>query len=382
MTLLEMTQSILASLGSDQVNSISDTVESVQVAEILKQTYYNMLGRYDLPEHNQLVQLVASTDPTQPTLMTLPAGVSRIEWVKYFDSNPKDSTQQDQFGSFSHGLNTDLVLSNPPWSTTSTTSNSLALGSHTFTVGVGLTILTGQPAFCFPGALPSGANSMSGTVTSYNNITGQLILNITVINGSGGPFTQWIITNNAGTVFGPGYKDVPLIPIDYFIDMVSMFDPSEANVGVFNLTIQDNATGVNQLFEIKFKNDHQPRYCAILSNNFVLFDSYDNTQDNTLQSSKSMTMAWSVPGWLMVDNFIPNIDEQHFPLMLNDAKSLAFVELKQMPHQKAEDEVARQLVSLQKWKAISGKPTYFEELPSFGRRGGSLSGYGLHGNWI
>jgi hypothetical protein len=86
-------------------------------------------------------------------------------------------------------------------------------------------------------------------------------------------------------------------------------------------------------------------------------------------------MAWSIPFWQATDLFVPNINEQHFPLMLNDAKSLAFTEIKQMPHQKAEDEVARQLVSLQKWKAIAGKPTYFEELPSFGRRGGSLSGY-------
>ncbi len=34
-TLLEMTQKILEALGSDEVNSISDTVEAYQVARLL-----------------------------------------------------------------------------------------------------------------------------------------------------------------------------------------------------------------------------------------------------------------------------------------------------------------------------------------------------------
>src|SRR6516162_4755577 len=111
MTLLDMTQSILSSLGSDQVNSIGDTVESTQVAECLRTTYYNMIGRYDLPEHNQFVQLVASTDPTKPTLMTMPDGISRIEWVKYFDTNPEDSSGEQQF---SHGVNLDIISTQIP----------------------------------------------------------------------------------------------------------------------------------------------------------------------------------------------------------------------------------------------------------------------------
>jgi hypothetical protein len=373
MTLLDMTQSILASMGSDQVNSIGDTVESTQVAEILRQTYYNMIGRYDLPEHNQFVQLISSTIPAQPTLMTMPDGISRIEWVKYFDTNPSDSQQQDQFGSFSHGLNTDISSSQvPAWVATSVTTNTIATGAHTFTVAASLPVQVGQQVFCYTGQPPAGANSMQGTVTSYVGTT--LVLNITSINGAGS-FSQWTISNNVLSVFGPGYKYVQLIPIEDFFGQTDQFDPSENNVGSYSLTVVDDATGVSNNFTVYYKNNHQPSFCTILSNQFVLFDSYDSTQDSILQSSKSLAYAWSVPSWVMNDTFIPNINEQHFPLMMNDAKSLAFTELKQMPHQKAEDEVARQLVSLQKWKAISGKPTYFDELPSFGRRGGSLSGY-------
>ena len=51
-TLLEMTQDILSNMSSDEVNSISDTPESLQVATIIKQKYYDIVSRGDLPEHN------------------------------------------------------------------------------------------------------------------------------------------------------------------------------------------------------------------------------------------------------------------------------------------------------------------------------------------
>jgi len=71
-TLLDYTQSILSSLNSAEVNSIGDTTESLQVAEILRTTYYNILGRAELPEHEKLFQLTSSGDPTKPTLMFRP----------------------------------------------------------------------------------------------------------------------------------------------------------------------------------------------------------------------------------------------------------------------------------------------------------------------
>lgn len=371
MTLLEMTQSIMSSMGSDPVNSISDTYESTQVADILKQTYYNMLGRYDLPEHNQLVQLLSSGSPQQPTLMYMPAGISRIEWVKYYNTNPTAGSQVDQFGSYRHDLNLDIVPSVPAWTTFSTTSATIQVGPVTFTVASGLTITVGQTAYCYTGTPPAAANSMMGTVTSYSGTT--LVLNITAAYGAG-TFNNWLITSNPAAAFGPGYQDVPLVTIDDFFDWTNQYDLTETDVGSYQLNVIDNATGVPQNYIIKYKNSIQPQMVMILSNNYVIFDSYDSTQDTSLQPSKTMTMAWSIPSWSMTDAFIPNIDEQHFPLMLNDAKSLAFTELKQMPHQKAEDEVARQLVSLQKWKAISGKPSYFAELPNFGRSGGGFWG--------
>src|SRR5882762_7975130 len=87
LTLLQYTQNILSALSSDEVNSIGDTTESLQVAEIVKTCYFNIIARAGLPETKKMFQLDASGTPIQPTLMFVPEGVKSIEWMKYFDAD-------------------------------------------------------------------------------------------------------------------------------------------------------------------------------------------------------------------------------------------------------------------------------------------------------
>src|SRR5216684_912961 len=86
-TLLDMTQNILSALNSDEVNSISDTTESLQVAEILKTTFYNIMSRSSAPLQEELFQLDSSLDSTQPVLMYRPDHIAKMEWIKYFDTS-------------------------------------------------------------------------------------------------------------------------------------------------------------------------------------------------------------------------------------------------------------------------------------------------------
>lgn len=380
MTLLEMTQNILSALNSDQVNSIGDSPESLQVAEAIKTTYFNMLGRYDMPEHNQLFNLEAANDPSQPVMMFVPDGVTRIEWLDYFDTNPADGTnlQVDQFGAYStHDVNVDLESNANGWSTSSTTSNTMMLGQVQFTVQTGLVINIGDGVFAMPNVSPN--NYMQGTVSSYNSSTGVMYINVTNLVGSG-TYSAWTL-NQVGpnSLSYPGYKRVEVLPIDEFLHLTNRFNPTESDVESFTLKVNQNTTQYPSTFTFYYKNDIQPRHCCIISNYYVIFDSYDNTQDSTLQASKTRAFGWVYPNFQMSDTFIPNLDAQQFPLLLNDAKSLAFSEIKNQPHQKAEEEVGRQVVSLQKWKAIANKPTYFEELANFGRSGPDWSGGGRLG---
>lgn len=82
-TLLAMTQDILASMDSDQVNSINDNIESQQVAKVIRTVYNDIITRADLKELKVLFNLTASGTSAQPTLMTIPNNIIAIEWVKY-----------------------------------------------------------------------------------------------------------------------------------------------------------------------------------------------------------------------------------------------------------------------------------------------------------
>jgi hypothetical protein len=83
MTLLQMVQNILSSMDSDEVNSINDTVESQQVAEILKETYYDLFSDIELPERTGIVKLEGLGDLERPNYLKLGDNVSSILWLKY-----------------------------------------------------------------------------------------------------------------------------------------------------------------------------------------------------------------------------------------------------------------------------------------------------------
>lgn len=253
-TLLDMTQEILSAMSSDEVDSISDTTESMQVATIVKRKYYDILSRGGLtPKEKKLFQLTASGDVSLPVLMYVPDGVANIESIKYFDSS----------------------LS-------------------------------------------------SGVATGYTYVT--------------------------------------ILPIAQFIDHVTAFNPDESNVETFTFSQG------SENFTFYYKTDCRPSFCTIISNYYVVFDTLDIAEDTTLQASKTMCYGLQIPTFSMTDSFIPSIDEEQFPLLLNEAKALAFYELKQMPHQKAEQEIKRQWSTTQKNKAVANSPTSFEQLPDFGRR--------------
>lgn len=93
-SLLEMTQRILEALDSDEVNDIGDTTESLSVANIIKECYYDISGEMETAEMHSLFHLDASTDDLKPTVMYLPEHVMNIEALSY---NVGDSVLQTNF---------------------------------------------------------------------------------------------------------------------------------------------------------------------------------------------------------------------------------------------------------------------------------------------
>lgn len=78
-----MTQRVLAAMDSDEVNSISDTTESNQVALLIEGVYRDLVAECNLPSVGTIFQLNASGDNDKPTLMTIPDEILSLEWVKY-----------------------------------------------------------------------------------------------------------------------------------------------------------------------------------------------------------------------------------------------------------------------------------------------------------
>lgn len=91
-TLLEMVQEILASMDSEEVNSISDTVESNQVALLIRSVYYDLAIDLGLPEHETIFELNASGSTTRPVLMTAPDNVAVIREIRYNKQEDGDTT--------------------------------------------------------------------------------------------------------------------------------------------------------------------------------------------------------------------------------------------------------------------------------------------------
>lgn len=82
-TLLELTRRILGSMESDLVSDIAETQEAIDVVEIIKECYFDIVGYGELAEHDGPFKLDASTDNTKPVLMLLPSNVIRLDWIKY-----------------------------------------------------------------------------------------------------------------------------------------------------------------------------------------------------------------------------------------------------------------------------------------------------------
>lgn len=257
-TLLELTQAVLSSMDSDEINSIFDSPESQQVVTVIKTVYDDIISRSGIDINKNLFNLTASNDVGRPTMMFKPEGVDRIEWVKY-NCNFAGSTE-------------------------------------------------------------------------------------------------------------PNWVELTYMPIQDFIDYTYQMDPADGATESFNY-FNDGS-----LFQFFYKNNQPPKYYTTFDDNTIIFDGYDNTVDTTLQSSKTLCYGPKKTTFEIEDDFVPNLQPSQFALLLNEAKSLAWVELKQTPHEKAEQTARRNWRHIQKNRqnVAADNPDNnshpFDRFPNFARK--------------
>lgn len=245
-------------MDSDEINSISDTPESLQVVQILKTVYDDIISRGDLTSNKTLFNLTSSTTNTQPVLMTKPTNIDRMEWLKY--------------------------------------------------------------------------NSILNLETD------------------------------------PAWAEMKYLPVEDFINYTHRYNISETNVDSFNYVTD------GFVFTFHYRNDQSPNYYTSFDDVTIIFDSFDNTVDSILQSNKTLAYGSKKTNWTDSDTFTPNLQPQQFALLLNEAKSLAWSELRQTVHPKAEVSARRNWRHLQKTRTSTpmGRPmnnaSAFDNFPNFGRK--------------
>ena len=245
MTLLEMTQDILSDMDSDNVNAINDSVEALQVAQIIKTTYYNIIDGKDYDFLYELFTMTASGTTDRPTHMSLPETVIDLKYVK------------------------------------------------------------------------------------YNNKKTALAKNL--------------------------YQVIEYKTPEQFMDICDKRDSTATNV--------KKVTDPTGIF-INVLNDKCPQYFTSFDDVTMVFDSYLATIDSTLQASKSQCHGKKSITFTLTDTFTPDLPVQMFTYLLNEAKSAAFLTLKQMANQKAEAISTRQrrIMSQEAFRVKNGI-TY----PNYGR---------------
>jgi len=146
------------------------------------------------------------------------------------------------------------------------------------------------------------------------------------------------------------------------------------------------AGDTDNVFSDMITNDAPPTYWTSFDDDYICFDSYDAAVDASgLVGTKTLCWATVTPTtWAMNDTFVPDIDDNFFPLLLAEAKSTCFMNLKQQANGKVDKQARNQKVALQNDKhrtAAAEKASTGSTGPNYGRRGYSSSRNGLSGSW-
>lgn len=160
----------------------------------------------------------------------------------------------------------------------------------------------------------------------------------------------------------PLFTRIKFLPLDTFLQMQDQLKVSDTEVESFDYTIgSDSITFI-------YKNNKAPDFYTTYDDATLIFDSYDSDVDTTLQKTKTRCYGRKDQEFTMSNNFVPFLDRDFSTVLLNEAKILAFAELKQVGHDVARQWANRGWSKVQQQKR--GVDRYRNELdraPNYGR---------------
>jgi len=90
--LLAIVQDIANDIDTDEINSINDTPESTQIAQIVKSTYEAIISRRNWPHTAKLIKINSSADSNKPNIMTFDDNIKELISV-YYDKKKLGETR-------------------------------------------------------------------------------------------------------------------------------------------------------------------------------------------------------------------------------------------------------------------------------------------------
>ena len=113
----------------------------------------------------------------------------------------------------------------------------------------------------------------------------------------------------------------------------------------------DNVKNVSDYSGILFNvyTDKPPRFYTVMtdgSNEYVVFDAYDKSFEDTLQGHHIVAYGHVMPEFRLEDNFVPPLSIQQFPVLISRAKTFAAKELKDQENALEYDKGRKQFIQV------------------------------------
>jgi len=91
-------------------------------------------------------------------------------------------------------------------------------------------------------------------------------------------------------------------------------------------TIQSDYTTIsdkNGGTKLRIVNNKHPEFYTSFDDKYLVFNAHKSSVDTTLQTSKSRALGVKYPTFTISDSFVPDLDANYFPYLLNESKSVA-----------------------------------------------------------
>lgn len=82
-TVLDVVQRLLSDMDSDTVNSLSETIEATQVANVVRDCYESIADEHRMYGQHRAFQLESLSDLDHPNYLKVPEGYFNIQWINY-----------------------------------------------------------------------------------------------------------------------------------------------------------------------------------------------------------------------------------------------------------------------------------------------------------